>query len=80
MSLGAGKYDELCEHVRMISEADGIVMLVLRGIQGSGVSVKTKDELLLASLPALLRHTADLIEAQVAEDFQRIVEARAKEI
>lgn len=61
MALGPGEYDALATHARERSQADAVVVIVVRGNRGSGMSVQVKADVLLA-LPALLRSVADSIE------------------
>jgi hypothetical protein len=62
MPIGAGKYDELCTYVRSETRAIGAIVMVLDGNKGSGFSVQADLETTM-QLPALLRQTADQIEA-----------------
>jgi hypothetical protein len=61
MSLGPGKYDELCTKAREDAKADGLVMIVLYGELGSGFSCQATPEI-TANLPQLLRTVAKQIE------------------
>jgi len=57
MSLGAGKYDDLCTHVRECASAEGAVVIIVAGAQGSGFSVQGSHALTQA-LPEMLEHMA----------------------
>ena len=69
MPLGPGKYDELATLVRVVADADGVVLIVLGGCEGSGFSVQGPPEV-LGELPALLRLVADGIEQNIREEDQ----------
>jgi hypothetical protein len=62
MPVGPGKYDDACTAARLATGAEAIVLLVGRGLLGSGFSVQTASLELLADLPKLLREIADEIE------------------
>lgn len=57
------KYDELCTIAREMSHADGAILIIINGTRGSGFAVQAPIELVL-KIPALLRETADNIEAE----------------
>jgi hypothetical protein len=60
MSEGPGKYDHFCKFVLEATDANGCVLIVLRGNQGTGTSVNITPETLLAyDVPKLLRDIAD---------------------
>lgn len=59
-----GKYDSLCETALLSTQAQCVAMLIVGGFRGNGFSVSTRDPNLLRTLPALLRATANNIEAQ----------------
>lgn len=61
MAIGPGKYDDLASHVRGVAEADGVLVLVINGTQGSGFSAQLSLELTLL-LPTILRDLAQQIE------------------
>lgn len=60
MPFEAGKYDELCTHAREQARAQGVVLFVMNGTRGSGLSVQGPMHLQLA-LPALLEEIAQKI-------------------
>jgi len=62
MSIGPGKYDDLCTKVREDTAADAVVLIVLRGNLGSGFSVQALGEP-LSELPAILEFMAKQIRA-----------------
>lgn len=57
MALGPGKYDDLCTQVREQLEADGVILVVIRGKKGSGFSVQGTLQV-IATLPDTLEHMA----------------------
>ena len=61
MPAGPGKYDDLCTKVREEVGADGVILLVVNGKEGSGFSCQANLPLTLA-LPKMLRSIADEIE------------------
>jgi hypothetical protein len=65
MPLGPGKYDELCTKVREETNADTVLVIVLGGVKGSGFSMQTREMKISVLVPAILRDTADQIEASL---------------
>jgi hypothetical protein len=68
--LGPGKYGEQCEELLCELNAKAVLLIVLEGNKGSGMSLSQEWNFDLAAiaeqvakLPALLRHVADSIEA-----------------
>lgn len=66
MPIGKGKYDDLCTYVRETAKAEGAIIIVIRGENGSGFSVQA-DSLNTISLPGTLRYMAQQIE----DSFQK---------
>ena len=62
MSLGPGKYDDLCTKIRREAKAVGAAVIIVQGAHGNGFSVQMPLELTLV-LPRILREMADEIEA-----------------
>jgi hypothetical protein len=64
MAFGPGKYDEALTEARKLCGATSAVLIVLTGESGPGFSCQTTlpD---LARLPAILRNTADQLEADL---------------
>jgi hypothetical protein len=71
MAVGSGRYDEICKAVREETGAFGAILMIMDGDQGDGFSVQVPHEL-LGLVPALLRQTADAIEAEVKADAREI--------
>lgn len=74
-----GRYDEHAARVLRETEADAVVLVVVNGKKGFGMSVSADPEkpgsIQLASgrdLPALLRTMADLIEGGAGPDGLRM--------
>ncbi len=63
MTIGAGKYDDICTMVRSTTDAEMVLLIIARGNRGEGFSVQCTDPQLLADLPGVLRSVADQIEA-----------------
>lgn len=59
---GPGKYDYACTLARGVTEGRGVVLIILDGRFGNGFSVQCEDPAMLASLPTMLRSTADAVE------------------
>lgn len=65
MALGGGKYDELCTKVRLSADADGAIVIVLNGHDGSGFSCQL-DRKGLLMLPDILEELARTIRADAS--------------
>lgn len=65
MAIGPGKYDHLATYVREQAQAEAVILIVVGGDRGGGFSVQAHSLDITASLPALLRHIADEIEADL---------------
>lgn len=57
MPNGPGKYDDLCTLVRDEADAEGAIVIVIRGKQGTGFSVQAGIDV-LAALPRMLEEIA----------------------
>lgn len=55
--MNDGKYTEVCAWVRETTKADGVVLIVLNGNQGNGISVQAPEPFTDA-LPELLEKVA----------------------
>jgi hypothetical protein len=62
MAIGPGEYDDLCTMVREQTNAAGVIVAVINGKRGSGLSVQADLATTLA-LPELLDHLAAQIRA-----------------
>jgi hypothetical protein len=71
MALGSGKYDDIAQEIFDRLKAQGVILLVMKGPRGSGMSCKT-DATTLALLPAVLHALASAIESEIAEDLRQI--------
>ena len=63
---GPGKYDDQCMSVMVSTNAVGVMVLVVDGERGNGVSFKTIEPDLLRVMPAMLEQIA----AQLRADAQ----------
>jgi hypothetical protein len=63
---GPGRYDNLCSHVQMATQAQGIVLIIVNGNLGSGMSVQGLGEV-MPSVPDLLRQVANEIEKDMKD-------------
>ena len=61
--IGGGKYELEALHARKVTDADGLVLIVMNGIKGHGFSCAFANPELAALLPAALRSVADQVEA-----------------
>ena len=63
MAQGAGKYDDLCTHVREQSQAGAAIVIVVDGNRGSGFSCQTRLPAL--EVVKLLEEVADMMKKSV---------------
>ena len=61
MAHGPGKYDAECTKIQQETQAEGVLLIVIKGNKGSGFSVAAQLEV-LAAIPAILRETIVQIE------------------
>lgn len=59
---GAGRYGRACSRARMNTEGRAVLLIVIGGQHGSGMSLQTVDETVVQGLPAILRNVANSIE------------------
>ena len=64
IGLGPGKYDLECTAAQLATQAESIVLMVVEGTKGSGLSIQTRDAAFLVALPQLLRTLARDMEAR----------------
>jgi hypothetical protein len=70
MTLGPGKYDDEVTVVRNLTQAAGVVLIVIGGAKGEGFAIQATLEVTLA-LPQMLRTIADQLDAdQLAVDLE----------
>jgi len=74
MTIGPGKYNDVCTYVRKRTRARAVILLVLEGSSGEGFEVQTADPMLLLRLPQLLREIAESIEADALNDAAKLRE------
>lgn len=60
--IGPGKFDDICGEVRERLDAEGVLLLVIKGTLGSGFSAVLPVEV-LAKIPGILRDVANQMEA-----------------
>jgi hypothetical protein len=58
MTIGPGKYDDVCTIVREETDATVAIVIVVGGSRGDGFSVQTSDLSLMARLPDVLETIA----------------------
>ncbi len=61
-----GKYDDLCTMAREAAQADGVVLMVINGKSGSGLSVQVSPEMAF-QLPDTLEELAKAMRADFAK-------------
>lgn len=64
MAIGAGKYDHLCTLIREETRADGVLMLIVNGYNGTGAPCQAMPHI-YEKLPDLLRALASEIEIEL---------------
>jgi len=69
--LNPGKYDDEAQRIFDKTLAKAVILIVLDGDKGSGMSVKA-DYTTSAMVPNILRHTADVIEEELQADLAEI--------
>lgn len=62
MAIGPGKYDDLCTYVREHANAEGALLLVVRGDHGTGFSTQLRASVHPHEIVKMLRAVADQIE------------------
>jgi len=71
MTVGPGKYDDLCTHVREQTEARLVMIIVVEGNRGgSGFSVQTEDPSAMRLVPQILEQAATMIRDDVRKQQQ----------
>lgn len=66
MAVGKGKYDDVCTLVRKLTSADGTLLIIFNGDDGTGFASQLPLDALL-TMPDLLRRMADDIAADNTE-------------
>jgi hypothetical protein len=69
MPRGPGKYDDLCTMVREHTGAQGVLIAVIGGDRGDGMSLQALPDV-TAKLPQLLRRIASDIQDGVEDEDQ----------
>lgn len=68
MAHGPGKYDDICTVVRVTTQAEAVIMLVINGSRGSGFSVQMHSRAMEPTeLARLLESTAEQIRGGAAQ-------------
>lgn len=63
---GPGKYDDIATRARTDAKAQGVLLVVIGGKDGSGFSAQLPPELLI-TIPEILRDMARQIDRQLTE-------------
>jgi len=61
MTIGPGKYDDLCTIVREKAKAKGAIVIVIGGDRGGGFSCQFDDLVMMEMVPELLEGVAQQI-------------------
>jgi NAD(P)H-dependent flavin oxidoreductase YrpB (nitropropane dioxygenase family) len=61
MSIGPGKYDDLCSLVREKAKAKGAMVIIIAGEQGGGFSCQFDDLAMMEMVPDVLEMVAQQI-------------------
>jgi hypothetical protein len=69
MPIGQSKYDMECEHVRKMTGARGVILMVIGGNCGHGMSC-ILPAALEPGVPEFLRHLAGMIEAETKQEAE----------
>lgn len=64
MAFGPGKYDDVCTEIRTKTNAQGVVVIILKGNKGDGFSMQA-DPVTTAALPEMLESIARQIRADL---------------
>jgi len=64
MTIGPGKYDDICTMAREQAKADGAIVIIINGERGMGFSCQGNAETLMM-LPSLLESVARQIRKDV---------------
>lgn len=68
MTVGPGKYDEVCTVARELAGADGCILIILNGIRGNGLSIQSQFSVQVNE--ELLQKTPEILE-RLAADLRR---------
>lgn len=66
--MGPGRYDDYCKYVLEKTDANGVLLVVVNGDKGHGMSLKASLELTLA-LPDILEQIAKDIRDQLSVGY-----------
>jgi hypothetical protein len=64
--IGPGKYDDACSAAWTATEAEGVLLIVINGNQGSGFSARASVRV-LRDVPKILHSIADQLAADAAK-------------
>lgn len=62
MPIGRGKYDDYASLVGALTNADGVMVIVFNGNQGTGFAAQFTNAEMVLAIPEVLRTVADQIE------------------
>jgi hypothetical protein len=69
MPIGPGKYDQLCRQAREALSARAVVLIVIDGAAGSGISIQGREGVDLTNhLPTLLRRSAEQMDCSFLQE------------
>lgn len=64
--LGKGRYDDVCTEIRKSTKADGVMLMVVNGRDGSGISMQATPAMMMI-LPDILEGMAAYIRKDLAK-------------
>lgn len=64
-----GKYDDTCTVARESTDAECVILMVVKGKLGSGFSIQATNKEVLLGTPDILEHVAKEIRADIARKF-----------
>lgn len=65
---GPGKYDDECKAVKASTNAVGVLLMVVEGDRGNGVSFRTSEPELMRILPRMLEQIAQQMRLDAQGD------------
>jgi hypothetical protein len=66
MTIGPGRYDEICTIVREDTSADLAIVIIVGGKNGDGFSCQTIDPMIMERIPEMLETVAEQIRKDTA--------------
>lgn len=67
--LGPGVYDDACTKAREMTEGNTVILIVLNGKSGHGLSIHSCNPMIQVEVPGMLRKIADGIEKDLTKNI-----------